>query len=53
MSGAATLTVVSVPLLPVLVLPVLPLLAWLEEEPELQAASPVASAVIAKTSENQ
>jgi hypothetical protein len=50
MSGAATLTVVSVPLL---VLPVLPLLAWLEEEPELQAASPVASAVIAKTSENQ
>ena len=45
MSGAATVTVVSEPLLP------LPL-AWLEE-PELHAASPVASAVVAKTSKNQ
>jgi hypothetical protein len=43
--------VVNVPLL--LVLAVLPPLAWLEEEPELHAASPVVSAVIAKTSENQ
>src|SRR6266702_1930147 len=52
MSGAATVTVVSEPLLPLPLAVVLDELAVVLDEPELHAASPVATAVIAKHIEN-
>jgi hypothetical protein len=54
MSGAATVTVVSEPVLALaLPLPLALPLALELEEPELHAASPVASAVVARAIENQ